>query len=563
LKPIKKLDTQLANQIAAGEVVERPASVVKELLENSLDAGANRVDIEITSGGVSLIRIRDNGSGIPKHELELALSPHATSKITRLDDLDEIRSFGFRGEALSSICSISKFKLSSRIKNSEQGWQAETEGRDMRVKLTPVAVAEGTRIDVRELFFNTPARRRFLRTEKTEFSHIEAVVKKVALANFKVALTLKHNGRMSRRFRAAHDLQQQEQRVAAVCGRQFMQRSVRLDLEHQGIELSGWLALPDYHKSQNDSQYFYVNNRPVRDKVLNHAIRQAYQRYIPEGRVPAYVLFLTIDPAKVDVNVHPTKHEVRFHDGRFIHDLLVQAIERGLNEGKELVDNSFLETDNDRMSVSEADAGQWTASADRKQHQAYRSLLESATSSEGYHSIAESIVSNPVVLEGWRFLTRLSDEYLLIEKDNELFILSVCRLLKLSISQYQSGDSSEPEKLLFPEIINCTEHADAISVADFLGEFGMNASVSDSRVTVEKVPRWMIKKAIKLLCHELIRSTLRAKDHKSSDLSLPIENVPSETESIIFLLELLIGLNDISKLHLKKISKTRALELLL
>ncbi len=552
MQPIRKLDTQLANQIAAGEVVERPASVVKELLENSLDAGANRIDIEVISGGTSLIRIRDNGSGIPRQQLELALSPHATSKITSLDDLDDIRSFGFRGEALSSICSISKFSLSSRTIDAEQGWQAQTQGRDMKVTLTPVAVAQGTRIDVRELFFNTPARRRFLRTEKTEFSHIEDVVKKVALANFTVALTLKHNGRMSRRFRAAHDLLQQEQRVAAVCSRKFMQRSIRLDLEHQGVELSGWLALPDYHKSQTDGQYLYVNNRPVRDKVLNHAIRLAYQNYIPQGRVPAYVLFLTINPRKVDINVHPTKHEVRFHDGRFIHDMLVQAVERGLSEGKELLDDKFLDrVEKTTFEYMPAGSGAGTVE-NRQQHQAYCSLLQAAHEPESEKSLTEPAVTSGLVIGEWQYLTRLDDKHLLLERNEELVLLSIPDLLKDSFEVQKSIHSAAEEKLLFPEIIYCSEQADTTSKIKLLNQFGIHATAGKLTITIEKVPSWLPKNSIKLISYELIKAFCPKQDVSGQK--------NSEQEIANCLLTLLQQSGDMSNLRLKKISKKYLLD---
>ncbi len=548
MKPIQKLDTQLANQIAAGEVVERPASVVKELLENSLDAGATRIDIEITSGGSGLIRIRDDGSGIPKDQLTLALSPHATSKISSLDDLDSIRSFGFRGEALSSISSVSRFTLSSRTKGANQGWQAEAEGRDMQVKLTPIAAAEGTRIDVRELFFNTPARRRFMRTEKTEFSHIEETVKKAVLANFKVAISLKHNGRMNRRFRAAHDRQQEEQRVAAVCGRQFMERSIRLDLEHQGIRLEGWLALPDYHRSQTDGQYFYVNNRPVKDRVLSHAIRQAYQCFLPEGRVPAYVLFLTIDPRKIDVNVHPTKHEVRFHDGRLIHDLLVQAIERGLIEGKELVDSDFLESVSHQHSSKPSMTQSYAPSAqDTEQHQAYRSLLQSAHEISSFQGISETAANQIAVVDGWKFLSRLNKEYLLLEKDDDLVLVGLSLLIEQFVGENDTTQSKKLEKLLFPEILSIENEGDASLVSTFFKQYNVSSSVSGTQITIVKVPSWMSDLPIKTLCSELIN--LFYKEQST------VVNVPTSEESAMMFLKLLEQCDDINTLKLKRIPK--------
>jgi DNA mismatch repair protein MutL len=558
LQPIKKLDVQLANQIAAGEVVERPASVVKELLENSLDAGAECVDIEISSGGTSLIRIRDDGSGIPKEQLKLAIAPHATSKIGCLDDLNVINSFGFRGEAIASISSVSRFTLSSRTADSNEGWQAEAEGSDREVKLTPVAVAKGTRIDVRELFFNTPARRRFLRTEKTEFNHIEEVVKKVALANFKVAISLKHNGRMVRRFRAAKDREQQEQRVAAVCGRQFMQRSVRLDLSHEGIEIKGWLALPDYHRSQIDGQFFYVNNRPVRDKVLNHAIRQAYQSFIPEGRVPAYVLYLSLDPRKVDVNVHPTKHEVRFHDARLIHDLLVQSIERGLAEGKELIDNECLEERvpqdfNTSSFSSTTNSSIYTNNAqsitDNQQHQAYRSLLQSV-SPTSYQEVNEQQPLSVIESNGWRFLTRLSGEFCLLEKNQRLILLSVPLLLEQmkaqrieELSAVQGTNETKAQKLLFPVIITCTESAEAESIAESLATLNVIARVYEKQITILEVPLWLESLPIKEISLEL--SLINRPEVVNTHLL--------SAERSVLVLGFLQGCNDYSKLQLKEL----------
>ena len=556
MKPIKKLDVQLANQIAAGEVVERPASVVKELLENSIDAGAECIDIEITSGGTTLIRIRDDGSGIPKEQLKLAIAPHATSKIGSLDDLDVISSFGFRGEALASISSVSRFTLSSRVEDSTEGWQAEAEGSDMDVKLTPVAVAKGTRIDVRELFFNTPARRRFLRTEKTEFSHIEDVVKKVALANFKVAISLKHNARMVRRFRAANDRAQQEQRVAAVCGRQFIERSIRLDLSHEGIEINGWLALPDYHRSQIDGQFFYVNNRPVRDKVLNHAIRQAYQSFIPEGRVPAYVLYLSLNPRKVDVNVHPTKHEVRFHDARLIHDLLVQSIERGLAEGKELIDNECLEQRVVEEFISPtAPSGYSQSITDNRQHQAYRTLLQSVSPTTSYREINEQFGQPMKEINGWRFLTRINNEFCLLENKQRLVLLSVPLLLakikeqkiKTLISSGFYDDKTNEintQKLLFPEIINCSDPSEAESIAETLMTVNVITRVYEDQLTIVETPLWIDGLPIKEICLEL--STTESSEIENTHLL--------NAERTALILTLLQSCDAISKLQLKELS---------
>lgn len=327
---IHLLSQRLCNQIAAGEVVERPASVVKELLENSLDAGADRIDIDLEQGGVKLVRIRDNGGGIDKDDLPLALSRHATSKISTLEDLEQIASLGFRGEALASISSVSRLSLVSRTANADAAWQVEAEGRDMAASVTPAAAPVGTCVEVRDLFFNTPARRKFLRTEQTEFQRIEDMVKRVALSRFGVSFTLQHNQRVVHRFEKARTPAEQQRRVAQVCGPAFIDSAVHVDFDNNGLKLSGWVSLPTFSRSQQDLQYFYVNGRVIRDKLVAHAIRQAYRDVLHEGRHPAFVLYLELDPALVDVNVHPTKHEVRFRDSRLVHDFLFSALHRAL-----------------------------------------------------------------------------------------------------------------------------------------------------------------------------------------------------------------------------------------
>ncbi len=327
---IHVLSQRLCNQIAAGEVVERPASVVKELLENSLDAGADRIDIDLEQGGVKLVRIRDNGGGIEKDDLPLALSRHATSKINTLEDLEAIASLGFRGEALASISSVSRLSLVSRTAEAHSAWQVQAEGRDMAATLTPAAHPVGTCVEVRDLFFNTPARRKFLRTEQTEFQRIEDMVKRVALSRFGVSFTVQHNQRVIHRFEKADSDSEKTRRVAQVCGPAFIENAVHIDFENNGLRLSGWVSLPTFSRSQQDLQYFYVNGRVIRDKLVAHAIKQAYRDVLFEGRHPAFVLYLELDPTIVDVNVHPTKHEVRFRDSRLIHDFLFSALHRAL-----------------------------------------------------------------------------------------------------------------------------------------------------------------------------------------------------------------------------------------
>ena len=332
LRRIHLLSPRLANQIAAGEVVERPASVIKELLENSLDAGARRVDIEVEQGGIKLLRVRDDGGGIPADDLPLALARHATSKIRELEDLEAVCSLGFRGEALASISSVARLTMTSRTADAEQGWQVETEGRDMEARVQPAAHPVGTSVEVRDLFFNTPARRKFLRAEKTEFDHLQEVIKRLALARFDVAFHLRHNGKTVFALHEAPDEISRARRVASVCGPAFLEQALPIEVERSGLRLWGWVGLPTFSRSQADLQYFYVNGRMVRDKLVAHAVRQAYRDVLFNGRHPTLVLFLEIDAGVVDVNVHPTKHEVRFRDSRMVHDFLYGTLHRALGE---------------------------------------------------------------------------------------------------------------------------------------------------------------------------------------------------------------------------------------
>jgi len=325
------MPVQLVNQIAAGEVVERPASVVKELLENSLDAGATKISIDIEKGGTKLIRISDNGHGIHKDDLVLSLSPHATSKIHSIDDLEEVTSLGFRGEALPSIASVSQLQLTSCWQGGDETWQL-TMNNSRASDLAPAANKAGTTIEVRDLFFNVPARRKFLRTEKTEFSHLDDVVKRISLSRFDVDISLRHNQRVVKALRAANNRLQQEKRIAEILGPAFIEQAVFMDFEYEGLRLWGWIAQPTFSRSQADMQYFYVNGRVVRDRLVSHAVRQAYSDVLFHGRHPAYVLFFECDPVMVDVNAHPGKHEVRFRQGRQIHDFLFRAIHKSLAE---------------------------------------------------------------------------------------------------------------------------------------------------------------------------------------------------------------------------------------
>ena len=326
---IRLLPPELINQIAAGEVIERPSSVVKELVENSLDAGATRVEVDIEAGGTRLIRVRDDGGGIHVDELPLAVASHATSKIGSFDDLEHVASMGFRGEALASVSSVSRFALTSRARDQDAAFRIEVDGGKLQVA-RPAQHPQGTSAEVRDLFYNVPARRKFMRAERTEFAHIDDLLKSLALARSSVEFRLSHNGKPVRIWKAARDEAAELQRVAEVLGEEFPAQSLRIDHAMAGLHLSGWVGLPTASRAQADSQYFYVNGRLVRDRIVAHAVRQAYADVLFHGRHAAFVLYLELDPAGVDVNVHPAKHEVRFREQRLVHDFLFRTLHEAL-----------------------------------------------------------------------------------------------------------------------------------------------------------------------------------------------------------------------------------------
>lgn len=379
------LSPRLANQIAAGEVVERPASVAKEVLENSLDAGATHIDIEAEEGGVKRIRIRDNGAGIAKEDLALALARHATSKIIELDDLEAVATLGFRGEALASISSVSRLTLTSRALDQEHAWQVQAEGRDMTTDISPASHAVGTTVDMRDLFFNTPARRKFLRTEKTEFNRLEEVIKRLALSRFDVGFELKHNQKVIYQLRAAVSEAEKERRVSTLCGPAFMQNALSIDIERHEFRLSGWVAQPTFSRAQADLQYFYVNGRAIRDKLVSHAVRQAFSDVLYHGRHPAFVLYLSVDPSIVDVNVHPTKHEVRFRDHRQVHNFIYSSLHHALADVRPSTQTEQAPTTIDDLTGSST-AQSSMADSPTEQQPMHFSQAASSARSEGSRS---------------------------------------------------------------------------------------------------------------------------------------------------------------------------------
>lgn len=327
--PIRQLPELLINQIAAGEVVERPSSVVKELVENSLDAGACSIQVLLEQGGKRLIRVIDDGCGIPADELPLALARHATSKISSLAELEEVASMGFRGEALPSMASVSRVVITSRTQEAGHAWQVKAANGEIEA-VVPASGASGTMVELCDLFYNVPARRKFMRTERTEFSHVDELLKRFALSRPDVGFQLQHNHRMVRRFPPVRNDSEMTGRLAAVLGREFVGQALEINEQRGSLGLRGWVAEPRYNRAQADRQFFFVNGRMVKDRLVAHAIRQAFRDVLYHGRHPAFVLFLEMPFSGVDVNVHPQKHEVRFRDSRALHDFIYATLNRRL-----------------------------------------------------------------------------------------------------------------------------------------------------------------------------------------------------------------------------------------
>lgn len=327
---IHLLPDLLINQIAAGEVVERPASALKELLENSVDSGATDINVHLAQGGVKQLRVVDNGIGIERDELALALARHATSKIGTLEDLEQVNSLGFRGEALASIAAVARMTLLSRTRDAKHAWQVEAEGGTLS-EPQPAALGGGTSVEVRDLYFNTPARRKFLKTEATEFAHCDEIFRRVALSRPDIGFSLQHNGRVQWHLPAQSE--SPDKRFGAVLGEEFARSAIAFDEQSSGLRLWGLAGSPTYSRGSRDAQYVYVNGRFVRDKLLVHAIREAYRDVLHHERHPAFVLFLELDPLGVDVNVHPTKIEVRFRDSRPVHQFVFHALNKALSQG--------------------------------------------------------------------------------------------------------------------------------------------------------------------------------------------------------------------------------------
>ncbi|CAI1039907.1 DNA mismatch repair endonuclease MutL [Serratia quinivorans] len=551
--PIQVLPPQLANQIAAGEVVERPASVVKELVENSLDAGATRIDIDIERGGAKLIRIRDNGSGIGKDDLALALARHATSKISTLDDLEAIVSLGFRGEALASISSVSRLTLTSRTAEQNEAWQAYAEGRDQAVTVKPAAHPIGSTLEVLDLFYNTPARRKFMRTEKTEFGHIDEVVRRIALARFDVAINLSHNGKLMRQYRAAKDESQYERRLGSICGPAFLQHALNISWQHGDLTIRGWVADPAGARQLGEMQYCYVNSRMMRDRLINHAIRQAYQDQLKDDQQPAYVLYLEVDPHQVDVNVHPAKHEVRFHQARLVHDFIYQAVTTVLqqvgNAPLPLTDeteqqpapvwqpenrvaaggNHFSqpaprrETPSTEPAVARERAPQPAyhsgSSYQKREGELYGKLLQATPVAEPRQEAPKQPLFPPVKIEQetplagsqhsfGRVLMIYLPCYALIESRQQLMLLNLPVaerwLRQAQLNPSQEGLRSQPLLIPIKLTLNKQEAAACVHHQPLLVTMGLDLQVDHGRVTLRAVPLPLRQQNLQKLIPELL-----------------------------------------------------------
>ena len=461
LPRIRALPQGLANQIAAGEVVERPASVLKELLENSLDAGANRISVDIEQGGGRLIRVSDDGVGIHREDLARALDRHATSKIASLEELENLASLGFRGEALPSIASVSRLELSSCPAGAQSGWTLAAEALAAQPGPLPAAHPRGTTVSVRDLFYNTPARRKFLRTERTEYRHLEDVLKRAALSRFACAFFLRHNGRDSYSLPAARNDAERGRRVAKLCGAAFMEQALALSFEASDLQLGGWIGGPDYGRAISDLQYFFVNGRMVRDNLLRHAVRHAHQQIhhgtVESGRQPAYVLYLNINPSQVDVNVHPSKHEVRFRDARSVHDFIVRSLRQALSAETGFADQQSEEAVVPAFStsVSATHSGSRRSSGHggvREHAAAYAALRTHG------RERSDSDASTRPLGEALQHIDR---RYVVARNDHGLVVVDACRALRhvaaKSLAAALGNDCVASRPLLVPVAVGIDE----------------------------------------------------------------------------------------------------------
>ncbi len=545
--PIRLLPDALVNQIKAGEVIERPAAVIKELVENSLDAGARRIEVEVEQGGLTLLRVRDDGSGIARDELMLALERHATSKIRDLDDLESVGSLGFRGEALASVLSVSRLSLSARQHDGDHGWKLEGDGVLQSREPQPCALQPGTCIEVRDLFYNTPARRKFLKAESTEFRHIDLVMRRLALARYDVAFSWQHNGRRVGELRAAESEAAFEPRVREVCGKDFVDNALFIDESRMGMRLWGWVALPTFSRPLPDLQYLYVNGRGVRDRLLGGALRRAFADVLHSTRYPAFVLYLEMDPRGVDVNVHPQKTEVRFRESSRVHDLLFGGVHQALRRARPEADQHqvslgapgnlssnlplqaaavgsvrpFAASEQTRIAYEPARLPSWSV-AERSVESTGWPLLKSsiaaddaasdtaATPSPAWLSApmaAQQAASQPM----GQALAQLHGIFILAQNEQGLIIVDAHaaheRVLYERLKAQLAEGALPAQQLLVPVVVQMPEdQADRVEERrDGLSRFGLVVDrVSPTSVALRAVPPLLVKGDLEALLRDLV-----------------------------------------------------------
>jgi DNA mismatch repair protein MutL len=527
------LDPLLRNQIAAGEVVERPASVLKELLENSIDAGATKITVNLEGSGIKEITVTDNGHGIPKEDLQLALSRHATSKIKSLDDLEKVSSLGFRGEALASISSVARLRLISAIAQQDSAWEIQAEGNVTEFKLLPCAHPVGTKIIVQDLFFNTPARRKFLRSERTELIQIEEVLKRILFSHFDIHFIAKHQQKELYNAPIAQTRPEQERRIALLCGQEFMSQCIWIEAGIHDTFLSGWISAPQFSRSQTDMQYFYVNGRIVKDKLVSHATRLAYQDVLYNGRYPGFILFLTLPPEWVDVNVHPTKHEVRFKDSRLIHDFIISTLQDSLKQirPEHIIQQRSINLNNTIPKCNQFEIREASAS--------YQTLQNAAA------TLAEDLITESLPLplsfpkphpeelfneqESLGFaLGQLHGAYILAQNVHGLVLVDFHaaheRVLYEKLKQQFRSDSLTFQHLLVPITVQVS-HAEANWLEDRqleFRQFGFEIErLSRETIVVRQIPALLQSCDIALLIQDMLADT---KMHGQSLRSVHYEN---------------------------------------
>lgn len=544
---IQRLTSHLANQIAAGEVIERPASIVKELIENSLDAGSQQIDIDIDKGGIQRIRVRDDGHGIHKEDLILALDRHATSKIQTLDDLERIMTLGFRGEALASMSSVARVNLSSSTETTQHGWKIICDYRQERSSApTPIAHARGTTVEVCDLFFNTPARRKFLKSEQTEFSHIETLIKRLSLSHFSIGFSLHHNKRPIYQLHPATDEAAKEQRIATLCSRSFIENAIYIDMKSIDLRLWGWISLPTFSRNQNDLQYFYVNRRMVKDKLINHAVKQAYQDVLYSGRHPAFTLFIELDPRAVDVNAHPAKYEVRFRESRSVYDFVKQSLQKALANTRPIPQTIDLAVSTTKLSASSnekiadsslklSDSQQNTfplqvpADSTRYAIETDKTLYVSFPKQE-----ADLIEKNPSILNttptedllcdpplGFA-LAQLHGIYILAENTQGLILVDIHaaheRILYERLKRELKNKGIKTQLLLIPVCLTLSQREIVLldENANLFNQFGFKfENLGPDTVVIRQIPELLAQSNIEQLVHDVLSDLIQ---HGNSQL---------------------------------------------